>query len=79
MFSGFFFPTIIESESNKNTPIIISHGAQDPLLSWSMCEQSYSKLDKKAHSLRLELINGLAHSFNQRSLQVFKEFISQNM
>lgn len=54
--SGFMFPTIKEDVSNVNTPILISHGADDPLLPCAMCVKTYDRLDKNAHQCKIEVI-----------------------
>lgn len=74
-FSGFNFPGVSENTNNSTTPILISHGAQDPLLPWMRSKVSYEKLDKDAHKIKYEVIDGLGHSFNQQSINAFKKFL----
>ncbi|EAR82795.2 phospholipase/carboxylesterase family protein (macronuclear) [Tetrahymena thermophila SB210] len=79
VYSGFLFPTIVDHESNKNTEILISHGEQDPLLPWAQSKQSYTKLNEQTHKVRWEIIKNLQHTFNERSLIVFQEFVKAHL
>ncbi|EGR33179.1 hypothetical protein IMG5_059930 [Ichthyophthirius multifiliis] len=76
-FSGFLFPVYNEHENNKNTPILISHGTQDPLLAWAKCEISYNKLKQSSHPLQFEIIQDLQHSFNMKSYTAFRNFFNK--
>ncbi|KAL4486806.1 hypothetical protein ABPG72_006638 [Tetrahymena utriculariae] len=79
VYSGFLFPTIVDHENNKNTEILISHGEQDPLLPWAQSKQSYTKLNEQTHKVRWEIIKNLQHTFNERSLIVFSEFLKAHL
>lgn len=76
-FSGFLFYGTVENEKNKTIPILISHGSDDPLLNYSLCTKSYEKLDSKAHEIRTEIFKDLGHSLDQRSIAVFKDFLTK--
>jgi len=75
--SGFLFYGTVENEKNKNIPILISHGRDDPLLAYALCSKSYEKLDSKAHEIRTEILNHLEHGLDLRSIAVFKEFLNK--
>ncbi|KAG0167451.1 hypothetical protein DFQ28_006075 [Apophysomyces sp. BC1034] len=67
------------SEANKNTPILMCHGDNDPVVRPEFGEESAAHLKKLGYNLTFNMYPGLGHSANPKELSDIAKFLEKHL
>lgn len=59
----------------RETPILLSHGKQDPVIPWQSSASAYDYLQKEGFNVRIRYDDNLDHGLSQATIMAAQEFI----
>lgn len=74
-YSGYLFPITKINEANERTPIFLSHGLSDQMVTISVADASLKSLDMERHQVVRLKEKELGHSVNDNILKETAKFI----
>jgi len=74
--SGYFFPITEINKANEMTPILLTHGLDDPLIPYEASQLSYKKIMGGERKIRTLWVPQLEHGINEKVIKEFKTFFN---
>eukprot|EP01016_Furgasonia_blochmanni_P050293 TRINITY_DN7753_c0_g1_i5.p2 TRINITY_DN7753_c0_g1~~TRINITY_DN7753_c0_g1_i5.p2 ORF type:complete len:245 (-),score=51.27 TRINITY_DN7753_c0_g1_i5:1700-2374(-) len=75
--SGFLFPISKVNPANAKTPVMLSHGVDDDLISVDLAKRSYTKIDRCDRYVYDLFIEDLGHSVNEETIEGVRTFFKK--